>query len=369
MRVFSTYRLPKRVARYSWLVSEWQRGWMSVNSRLMPSKLSGFHVHVAYLLGQPFRCEHLDLVAPAQQVAAKVDRGAHRQLEVGEILAVAYLALALVDGQVSQVIALIAVGPDDDALARGVVVDQHAIALVEILLAVEIGINLELDVGKRHVEDAVEGEDAEIVGLGLLGGSLAVEMAQDVPTLLEQLDAVGLEGEVVGHVGAVFPVLHGYPHTLLHGLDHRLQVFALVGHGLEQYARLQRQALADDVVHRQGGEHPVLHAVFMKHALVADEILITVLEVAVDVKAEDVFYGILVAVEGGAGHLLTAAHVGLYPFAVNVGERNLARLADGVQQPDVFLEFVGDFHDGWLYWWDGGVYLCANIQKVRATAK
>lgn len=255
-------------------------------------------VHVIYFVCQPLRFQDLDQEAAAHKVSAQVNSRAHEQFKVGVILTLSDLTLALVDGQVSDVESFIAKDPDDDSLGYGVIVDQHAKAFLKVGLGVEAGIHLELVVGERHVQDAVKREHAKVISLGSVGRSRTMEVAQDVPALLEQLDAIGFESQVPWFLIAIFPIVHSQLDILLHRLDDHLQIVTLDRGRLEQDSVLQRQCLTDDVVYRQGIQHPVLDAVFAKHVSVADEVPIAILTVAIDDDAEDVLNGILVAVEG-----------------------------------------------------------------------
>lgn len=99
---------------------------------------------------------------------------------------------------------------------------------------------------------------------------------------------------------------------------------------------LKTHALTHEIVDGQRGEHPILHSVLTQHLLVADVIAIAIPTVTVDVDAEDVLDGILVAVKCGAAQRQPVAHVGPHPSGVDVRQRNLSSTVDGVDQPDVF---------------------------------
>ena len=101
---------------------------------------------------------------------------------------------------------------------------------------------------------------------------------------------------------------------------------------------LQPHALADEVVHRQGGEHPVLDGVLAQNFLVSNVIAVAIAPVAVDVDAKDVLDGILVTVEGGAAQRHAFAHLRPQPSLVDFRKGDPLRAVDGVHQPDVFLE-------------------------------
>jgi hypothetical protein len=51
------------------------------------------------------------------------------------------------------------------------------------------------------------------------------------------------------------------------------------------------------------------------------------------------------AVESGTGQILAITHAGTHPLAVNIGERNLPSLPDGVDQPDILPEQHLAFHN------------------------
>ncbi len=142
-------------------------------------------VHVINFIGKPLRLEDLNQKAATHEVSAQVYCRAHEQFKVGVTLTLPNLTLALVDGQVSDVESFIAKDPNDDSLGYGVIVDQHAKAFLEVGLSGEIWIHPELVVGKRHVHDAVKREYTEIVHYGSVGRRLAIEVAKDVPALLE----------------------------------------------------------------------------------------------------------------------------------------------------------------------------------------
>ena len=160
----------------------------------------------------------------------------------------------------------------------------------------------------------------------------------DCPALAEQLDAVGREGEGLGFCRLVATVGDADSLALLHCLDDQFQVFAIGGDVLQHDAMLQAQALADDVVDGQGGQHPVLHGIFAQGILVADVVAVAVTAVAVDVDAKDVLDGIFVAVEGGACQLDTSTHFRALPSLVDVAERDSSSVVDRVDQPDIFFE-------------------------------
>ena len=74
---------------------------------------------------------------------------------------------------------------------------------------------------------------------------------------------------------------------------------------------MKSAGLADDIAHRHGVEHPVLHGIVAQHFGVAD--IVAVLRIAVDKDAENVLDSCTVTVEGGAAQLDTLAHLGVEP--------------------------------------------------------
>ena len=107
---------------------------------------------------------------------------------------------------------------------------------------------------------------------------------------------------------------------------------------------VQALALLNEVAYAQRGNHPVLYRLFVQNLVVADEILVAVLLVAVDDDAEDILYSALVAVEGGASHLFPFAHLRQHPFPVYFRQRDRFGFVNGVNKPDVFLELRVRFH-------------------------
>ena len=55
-----------------------------------------------------------------------------------------------------------------------------------------------------------------------------MEMAENIPALLEHLDTVWLKVKMVGSVSSVFPVINSNTDTLLHSINDHLQIIALV---------------------------------------------------------------------------------------------------------------------------------------------
>ena len=169
-------------------------------------------------------------------------------------------------------------------------------------------------------------------------------MSEDIPPLLEEFDAVRLKIQVVWLVCAVFAIGHGYPHPFLHRLNDHLQVVALRRDGLQQYAALEREALADDIVDGESREQPVLHGVLSEHIVVLDEIGVAVLLVASDDDAEHILDGDFMACEGGARNVHSFAHVGVQPSVVDFCQCDSLGPVYGVDEPNIRFEFVLCFH-------------------------
>jgi hypothetical protein len=67
------------------------------------------------------------------------------------------------DRQVSHIVPFITVSPDDNTLRLGTIINEYTIAFVKICLGIEVWVNLELDVSKRHIQDTVERKEAEVI--------------------------------------------------------------------------------------------------------------------------------------------------------------------------------------------------------------
>lgn len=117
-------------------------------------------MQLADFVGEPLRFEHLEPRASREQFSLEVGGGSEEKLEVGKILFVNGLnfLLRVVQGQVSEVITFFAVGAKHDAHRLAAVADDHAIALAEELVCIEVFVHLESLVGGCQVFHAVEGE-------------------------------------------------------------------------------------------------------------------------------------------------------------------------------------------------------------------
>ena len=243
----------------------------------------------------------------------------------------------MMQGKVTQVVFLSAKGSQNDSFSLGAIPYHHTKAFAEELRGIELLLYGEGFIRQGDVFHAVERED---------GKTSIIELAQQVPALTKQLDAVRREGEGLGFGGLVATVGYTDSLALLHRLDDQLQIFTIRRDVLQRNAMLEIHALPNNVADGQGREHPVLHRVLVQHLFVADIVAVAVFSVAVDVDAKDVLNGVSVAVEGGAWHLDTSTHIRAYPFPVDVNERDLSCTIDGVDKPDVFLKNGRSGHVG-----------------------
>ena len=298
--------------------------------------LCRLQVQAAYLVGQPLRTEHLEPASAAQQVGLQVVGGSQCQLEVGVVVGLGNQALGVVQWQVAHGELLASVGPDDDALRRCAVARHHAEAFAEVVGGIEVGVDGEASSGRLEPLDAVQGQHAHLA-VGAPG--------QQVPSLPRQFQAVRLHGVAVNLSGLVGLVLYVDGATLPHGLHQLLQHLAVAVDALDEYALLHVHALADDVADGERLQQPVLHAVAVQHVFVAYIVAVVVVQVALYVESEHLLDGGLVAQEGVAQHGLAAAHVGVYPPLVQLGQCDAVRCAaDGVDEPDVGPEDIVLFH-------------------------
>lgn len=311
----------------------------------------GVGEHGAEAVGKRLRLKDLDRGAETEQVGAEVDGGTEVEGVVGPVVALRYELLTGMEREVAEVVTLQSVDAQTDALGGSAVASHDAETFAEEALGVEVAAHLEVGVGERHLLDAVEGVDNE--GAGVARRCAVREMGKEVPTLVEEFEAVGLDVDFGDGVAAVATVANDDTHLFLHGVDNGLQV-VVAGNLLEHDAVLDGEALANDVVDGQRGEHPVLDGVFVQQVFVLDEVAVVVAAVAVDEDAEDGEYGVAVTVEGGARQLGAVAHLGLEPFLLNLWEGDTSCPTDGADYPDVFFEQGGCGH-GALLLYDGVV--------------
>jgi hypothetical protein len=126
--------------------------------------------------------------------------------------------------------------------------------------------------------------------------------------------------------------------ALLHGMNHLFQIHAFRWDVFKHYSVLQAHTLTNEIVHREGRKHPVLHGILTQDFFVTDIIAITVSPVAIDVDAEKILNGIFMTIEGGTAEGNAFAHLRPQPFLVDFRKGDSLRSVDGIHQPDVFLE-------------------------------
>lgn len=84
------------------------------------------------------------------------------KFEVGEIGGGTDFSLGGMQGQVAQIVGLVAIGAQDDTLDGSLVIDEDAEAIAEEVCSIEVVGHLEFLVGKLYFFDAVEGEGGEV---------------------------------------------------------------------------------------------------------------------------------------------------------------------------------------------------------------
>lgn len=309
-------------------------------------------MHLAHFSGQPFGFEHLDAVSFLEQFSYEVQGRAEVVCKVGVVFCLGYEGLAVVQGQIFQVVAFCAEGAEHDSFDGGAVLIDNAEAFGEELFCPEVFVHFEFDVCLFQLFYAVEGENSVV--------SVVLQLPQHVPSALEEFDAVWCDDSFAGYVRSVFLVLDLNVSVSFHGFDDEGQDFVAGGDGFEGYPVVDGLAFADQVVYGQGGNHPVLYAVFLQCVGVFDIVLVSVFGVAQDVDAEYFFNGCSVPVEGCACHFFAFAHVCFHPFAVDFLQCNAFCTGYGVDKPDVFFEDGLRSH-GFSWYLNGCFSLWANL--------
>lgn len=230
---------------------------------------------------QPFGLEDFEPGTSGHDLPFEIGCGTKVIFKVGKVLGFLLLThlggsglqflLRVVQGQVAQIVFLPAKSSQNDLFSLGSIAYHNAKALAEELGGVETFLDSEGLVSEHDVLDTVEGED---------GKASIVELAQQVPALTEELDAVGREGEGLGIRRLVAAVGDADSLAFFHGFDHQFQVFAIGGDVLEHNAMLEAHALTNDVADGQGREHPVLHGILSQHLSVAYIVAVAILAVA-----------------------------------------------------------------------------------------
>ena len=164
-----------------------------------------------------------------------------------------------------------------------------------------------------------------------------MKMSKHIPTLVEQLQAIGFKVHLSKVIALISAIFHSHTHLLLHGFHERLKV-VITRNLLKQNAVMQSLTVRDYIVDRHGRYNPVLNRIFMQHILVADIVLVTTLAVTVDVDTKDVLNGILMAVEGRTSKLYSPTHLRVKPLLLDFSKSFSTSSLDSIHESDVFFE-------------------------------
>ena len=108
-------------------------------------------------------------------------------LKVGIVLTLTDGFLAMMQRQIMQIVSLLAVCSEDNALCRSTITGNYTKALAEIILGIKVLPNLELHICKGDFLYAIKRIDTIVVTLFLFWCSITMEVSKHVPTLVEQL--------------------------------------------------------------------------------------------------------------------------------------------------------------------------------------
>ena len=139
--------------------------------------------HLAYFVCQCLWINHLQLITQAQDMTTEVTGWTDVILKDGIVLTLTDGFLAMMQRKVMQIVTLLAVCTEDDALSWSTITDNYTKALAEVVLRVKVITNLELDICKRDFLYAVKRIDSIVVTLFLLWGSISMEVSKHIPTL------------------------------------------------------------------------------------------------------------------------------------------------------------------------------------------
>lgn len=161
---------------------------------------------------------------------------------------------------------------------------------------------------------------------------------------MEHFQAVGLDKGGVGVGVAEFFVAHHQGFLLLYGIDDDGKEFGACGDVFQNQLILDGESVHEHVVDGECSEHPALSGIVGQCLWVADVVLVGVRGVAFDADTKHVFDGQFQAVEGGSGERSAVVEVIVDPQLLDFFEADSAVAFDGVDQPDVLSEGVGDTH-------------------------
>ena len=291
---------------------------------------------------QGFGRKDLEVGAVFAELLDEVVRGCDAEKEDAVVGATHYLLLALVDRQCAEVVGRIGSDADADILDLRHAPVYAEMALEELRGLERLGETVGLvRLGER--EHAVEGIDARV---GLLG--MVVGLADQVPALLEDLQAIRREEERMGLAGIEAPVGDAQLTLLAHGGDDGGDKAYAGGLLFEDDAFAQFARQVDGVVQGERVEQHLPNAAGGDVVLEIERIFAGGV-VADNLYAQHLVDGLPVAVEGafGIAGLVCVVAGRARPAAVEfvAGERSGG--VDGVYQPEEALEeFVLCGHEG-----------------------
>lgn len=227
---------------------------------------------------------------------------------------------------------MVVICADDDSFGLDVVADDNAEGIGEEIFGLEILGQFKCRVGDFDLIDAVESVDFDFI---------AVVAGQDIPAVLEQLDAIGLDWEGVA-VGLVEGVIGDVDNAvLLHRLQERRHMVASGGNLVYDDTTFKREVLPDEIADSKRFKHPFFELVLVDVLRIG-----YVIEIATDLltvyhDAELFENGVAPAVERGAMERLAVAQIFVaLPLLGQVLVGDFPGTADCVNQPCVFLQLV-----------------------------
>lgn len=297
---------------------------------------------------QAFRFQHFYHVVILHQFHGKVPGGGHVVFEDGPIVVLVILFLGIVKRKGSQVSAMGVPDFQTNDRSGGIVFHHHAEVIGEEGLRVEALGQMEYLFGRRQIVYAVQAEKAGLGGL--------VALSENIPALMEQLDAVGLYVIMLWLRRFIGLITDAQYAVFLHSIDHGGQVLETFRNLFHQDAVFHPDTFLDCAVGRDGGKHPCPEAVRAKVVLVGDMISLRLL--ILDIDTELIQDGLLVIEECALGQraaidIDAAALPGLVKFL----ERDVTSALNRVDQPHVTGEEIA-CHS--LV----GLYVCKDITQL-----
>ena len=266
-----------------------------------------------------------------EQLVKEIGRGADVEREVRVMLCRRKLALGVVQGQCAQVVGRKVVGTNHDVSHR-LIEGQHTIIIREIGLCREVGWQLEgflSEFGHRHTVERI-------------GAHAVVCQRNEVPALAVQPEDIGADGLFVA-LGPKLLIADAQAAVGLDGAKDGLLEFLTCRHVLQHDTVFHRGAIGQHAMHAECGVKPSLDAVVGQNLLIANVILIGS-GLAVDDNTEHVDDVITIAIKRGALQWFAVAHVVVLPFLLYVSEGQALVSPEGVDDPDILVEFDCWFH-------------------------